>query len=88
VTAERKSCARALVERGIDIASACTLADISRASYYRPERDWHKQDAAVIDAINDELKRSPQAGFWKCYGRFRHKGYCHPRSAHPYIRKH
>jgi hypothetical protein len=64
-----------LVERGIDVASACKLANLSRASYYRPERDWHKQDAAVIDAINNELKRSPQAGFWKCYGRIRHKGY-------------
>src|SRR5690606_40628192 len=53
----------------------CKLADISRATYYRPERDWRKQDAAVIDAINNELKRSPQAGFWKCYGRIRHKGY-------------
>ena len=59
----KKTCAQALVERGIDIASACKLAGPSRASYYRPERDWRKRDAAVIDAINNELKRSPQAGF-------------------------
>ena len=75
MTAEKKACAQSLVERGVDIASACKLADLSRASYYRRERDWRKQDAAVIDAINNELKRSPQAGFWKCYGRIRHKGY-------------
>ena len=65
-----------MVERGIDIASAYKLADINRASYCRPESDWRKHDAAAaIDAINNELKRSPQAGFWKCYGRIRHKGY-------------
>ena len=75
MTAEKKAYAESMVERGVDIASACELANISRASYYRPERDWRKQDAAVIDVINNELTRSPRAGFWKCYGRIRHKGY-------------
>ena len=75
MTAAKRTCAQDLVERGVDITSACQLADISRSTYYRPERDWRKQDAAVIDAINNELKRSPQAGFWKCFGRIRHKGY-------------
>ena len=62
MTAEKKACAQSLVERGVDIASACKLANVSRASYYRPERDWRKRDAAVIDAINNELKRSPCSG--------------------------
>lgn len=75
MTAAKRTCAQDLVERGVDINSACKLADISRSTYYRPERDWRKQDAAVINAINNELKRSPQAGFWKCFGRIRHKGY-------------
>ena len=72
---KEKACAQSLVEYGIDIASACKLADLSRASYYRPERDWRKRDAASIDAINNELKRLPQVGFWKCYGCIHHKGY-------------
>lgn len=75
MTAAKRTCAQDLVERGVDITSACKLADISRSTYYRSERDWRKQDAAVIDAINNELKRSPQAGFWKCFGRIHHKGY-------------
>ncbi len=48
---------------------------MSRASYYRQAKDWRQADAVVIDAINDQLKRSPQAGFWKIYRRMRRKGH-------------
>ena len=29
----------------------------------------------VIDAIQSELAKSPQSGFWKCYFRLRFQGY-------------
>lgn len=64
-----------LVEGGLDIAKACKVANISRASYYRQLADWHKRDSAVIDAINETLKQSSDTGFWKCYGQIRYKGY-------------
>ncbi len=75
MTAEKRSCAQLLVGAGLSILKACTLADISRSSYYRPLVDWRQRDAAVIDALNSELKKSPRAGFWKCFGRLRYKGY-------------
>lgn len=50
---------------------ACLATGLSRSGYYRPEKDWRIADAAVINAINDVLKKSPQAGFWTCFGRLR-----------------
>jgi len=74
VTAEKRSSAQLLVGAGLSILKACALADISRSSYYRPLVDWRQRDAAVIDALNTELKKSPRAGFWKCKGYpFNHK---------------
>ena len=62
MTAAKRTCAQALVERGVDITSACKLADISRATYYRPERDWRKQDAAVstMDKWVKQLRAAPE----------------------------
>lgn len=54
---------------------ACGLTGIGRATWYREKRDWRKADAAVIDALNEVLKKSPRSGFWKCFGRIRMKGY-------------
>lgn len=48
--------------------------NLSRATFYRRPRDWRKADAEVIDGLNDVLRKSPQAGFWKCYTRLRLKG--------------
>ena len=75
MTADKKDCAKTLVDAGLSIVKACTLTDLSRSSFYRVERDWRKADAAVIDAINAVLEKSPQAGFWKCAGRIKFKGY-------------
>ncbi|MBD1583921.1 IS3 family transposase [Pseudoalteromonas sp. S16_S37] len=75
VTAQKRSSANTLVQAGLSILKACKFVGIGRATYYRSERDWRKADAAVIDAINAQLKKSPRAGFWKCYGRLRFKGY-------------
>jgi putative transposase len=75
VTAEKRDCARTLVEARLSILKACHFVGIGRSTFYRPQRDWRKADSAVIDAINAELKQSPRAGFWKCFGRLRFKGY-------------
>ena len=75
MTAEKRDCVSLLVGAGLSIVKACLFVGVGRSTFYRPERDWRKADAAVIDAINAELKKSPRAGFWKCYGRMRFKGY-------------
>jgi len=59
VTAEKKECAKTLVSSGLSILKACFLTGISRASFYRKPKDWRKTDAAVIDAINQVLKKLP-----------------------------
>lgn len=75
MTADKKECAKTLVNSGLSILKACLLTGISRASFYRKQKDWRRTDAAVIDAINQVLKKSPRAGFWKCYGRIRFKNH-------------
>lgn len=69
VTDERREAAQFFKGIGLSIVKACQLANLSRASFYREPKDWRKADADVIDAINAELKKSSQAGFWKIFGR-------------------
>lgn len=64
-----------LVQLGLTIAHACQAVKLGRASYYRAPRNWRIADAAVIDALNEQLKKSPRAGFWKCYQRIRRAGH-------------
>lgn len=75
MTADKREAAKILCDSGLSISHACEVADLGRASFYRQPRDWRVADAAVIDALNEQLKKSPQAGFWKCYDRLRHQGY-------------
>ena len=76
MAAEKRDCASHLVVSGLSILKASLCVDIGPSTFYRPVRDWRKADAAVIDAINAELKISPRAGLWKCFGRMRFK--CYP----------
>lgn len=64
-----------MVGEGLSIVKACMIVGVGRSIFYRPERDWRKADAAVINAINAELKKSPRAGLWKCFGRMRFKSF-------------
>lgn len=64
-----------LVELGLTIAQACQVVKLGRASFYRTPRNWRIADATVIDALNEQLKKSPRAGFWKCYRRIRRAGH-------------
>ncbi len=75
MTADKREAVRLLCDSGLSISHACKVADLSRASFYRQPRDWRVTDAAVIDALNEQIKQSPQAGFWKCYDRIRRQGY-------------
>lgn len=75
MTAEKRDCVSILVGAGLSIVKACEFAGISRSTFYRPERDWRIADAAVVDAINEVLEKSPDAGFWKCYDCIRSKGF-------------
>jgi len=73
--AEKRESAQFLHDKGLKVLRACHAVNLSRSSFYRTPRDWRKADSAVIDALNEQLKKSPQAGFWKCYDRIRRKGF-------------
>ena len=75
MTAEKREASKSLVSSGLPIKRACEIVGLGRASFYRKPRDWRIADAAVIDAINEQLQKSPRSGFWKCYDRMRLKGY-------------
>lgn len=75
VIEDRRKSAQDLHHYGLPIGKSCQLVGLSRASYYRPLKDWRVADAAVIDAINSELQKASQAGFWKIFRRMRRKGY-------------
>lgn len=81
MTADKRESAKILFDLGLGITRACKLACLARASYYRKPQSWRKKDAAVIDALNEQLKKSPRAGFWKCFKRMRNKnlGFNHKR---------
>jgi len=63
VTDAKREMAIGLVAFGLSITQACRVVRLERASYYRASRNWRIADAAVIDALNEQLKKSPRAGF-------------------------
>jgi putative transposase len=75
VTDAKRDAAIGLVAFGLSTAQACAMVCLSRASYYRTPRNWRIADAAVIDALNEQLTKSSRAGFWKCYQRIRRAGH-------------
>ena len=74
MTGAKRDAAVSLVGFGLTVAHACRAVSLGRASFYRTPRNWRIADAAVIDALNEQLKKSPRAGFWKCYQRIRRAG--------------
>lgn len=75
MTAEKREAVKHLHRQGVSTSQACVIAGIGRATFYRSPIDWRQRDAAVIDALNEQTRKSPQAGFWKCYRRIRQAGY-------------
>lgn len=51
------------------------MIKLGRASFYRKPITWREVDAAVIELLNELIRKFPRAGFWKCYKRLRRKGY-------------
>ena len=64
-----------LVASGVTIVRTCEIVGHRRASDYRKTRDWRVADTAFIDALNEQLQRSPRTRFWKRFDRMRLKGY-------------
>ena len=58
----------------LPIRSACHIARLSRAAYYRPPVPAGRRDAAVIAALMSVVARYPRWGFWKCFDRLRLEG--------------
>ena len=56
-----------MVDAGLSIVKACLFIGIGHSTFYRSERDWRRADAAVIDAINAVLGKSPRTGFCKLF---------------------
>ena len=75
MTANKRECGSVMVGAGLSIVKVFLFVRIGCSTYYRPERDWLKANAAVIDAINTVLEMSLRAVFWKCFGRMRFKGF-------------
>ncbi len=75
MTAERREATEHLLDQGLSKTKACKITGIGRATFYRQPTDWRQRDAAVINALNEHIAKSPQAGFWKCYKRLRQAGY-------------
>lgn len=75
MTAARREAAVLFISLGISVVRACFALGLSRSQYYRTPTDWRIKDAAVIDALNEQLEKAPRSGFWKCYRRIRLKGY-------------
>jgi putative transposase len=61
------------VEEKLSVRQACQIAGMPR-SVYRYKR-VPKDDGALMDALEELVKKHPAIGFWKCYYRLRRKGY-------------
>ena len=62
-----------VLDKQVSVRQACKLVSLPR-SVYRYQRK-PKDDKALIDALEELVKRHPTIGFWKCYYRLRRKGY-------------
>ena len=64
-----------LVGQGLSIRRSCQSVRLSRSAWYRPPQPRLKEDAPVIDALNDLVKNHPRRGFWKCFKILRRRGH-------------
>jgi putative transposase len=61
-------------EHGLSIQRSCRIAGLSRTAFYRVPRSAAERDALVIEALNRQVEKRPNWGFWKCYDRMRIEG--------------
>lgn len=61
----------------LSIVKACDIAKLSRRAWYRgdPAKRADKQDAPVIEALNEIIEKHNRWGFWKCFYRLRNLGH-------------
>lgn len=59
-------------EHGVSIRQGCWTAGIADSTY-RYER-CERDDASIIDALNELVERFPAIGFWQAYHRLRLRG--------------
>jgi len=62
-----------LVKEKLSVRQACKIVNLPK-SVYRYKR-VPKDDTVLMDALEELVKKHPTIGFWKCYYRFRRKGY-------------
>ena len=62
-----------VLDKQVSVRQACRLVSLPR-SLYRYQRK-PKDDTALMDALEDLVRKHPAIGFWKCYYRLRRKGY-------------
>jgi putative transposase len=63
-----------LIKEHLSERQACKLVSIPRSVFRYTKVP--KDDAVLIDALEELVKRHPTIGFWKSYHRIRRKGYC------------
>lgn len=61
-----------VTDKQVSVRQACQIVDLPR-SVYRYKK-VPKDDSALMDALEELVKRHPTIGFWKCYYRLRRKG--------------
>jgi putative transposase len=62
-----------VLDKQVSVRQACKLVSLPR-SVYRYQRK-PKDDTALMEALEELVKKHPTIGFWKCYYRLRRKGY-------------
>lgn len=62
-----------VLDKQVSVRQACKLVSLPR-SVYRYQRK-PKNDSALMEALEELVKKHPTIGFWKCYYRLRRKGY-------------
>jgi len=61
------------VQEKVGERQACKLVGVPQSSF-RYKRKV-KNDSALMEALEELIKRHPSIGFWKCYHRLRRKGH-------------
>jgi putative transposase len=62
-----------VIDKQVSVRQACKIVDLPRSVYRY--RKVPKDDGALMEALEELVKRHPTIGFWKCYYRLRRKGY-------------
>jgi len=62
-----------VTDKELSVRQACKIVDLPRSVYRY--RKVPKDDSALMEALEELVKKHPTIGFWKCYYRLRRKGY-------------